>query len=275
MITANRILLDGLSNTRDLGGYATLDGKCIKNKRLIRSGTLMKATDNDIKILLEDYNLKTVIDFRTEIEAKQCPDPQIQGVTFIKNPVLQNKLLGITHEDERTGMDPQQKNPMDMLMNYQEIVGQDVEGTIAKLYEILVSDKYAIEQYKKFFDYLLNQEDGAILWHCTAGKDRVGTGTALLLSALGVDHKIIIEDYMKTNDYLKEENDTLIKKAEAAGLTTESMAGIAVLGGVSKRYIGAVFQTMEKQYGTVDAYLQQIMDLNEGKIDQLKRLYLE
>lgn len=275
MKTANRILLDGLSNTRDLGGYTTLEGRSIKNKKLIRSGTLMMATANDIKILLEDYHLKTVIDFRTETEVSQCPDPPMQGVTFIKNPILQDKLLGITHESERNGAEPQEKNPMDILMDYQELLGQDVEGTIAKLYEILVSDEYAIGQYKKFFDCLLNHEDGAVLWHCTAGKDRVGTGTALLLSALGVDRNVIIEDYMKTNDYLKAENDTLMKKAEAVGLAAGLMDGIAVLGGVSERYISTVFRSMEKQYGTVDAYLQQVMDLNTGKIAQLKRLYLE
>lgn len=275
MKTTNRILLNGLSNTRDLGGYTTLEGRNIKNKKLIRSGTLMKATANDIKILLEDYHLKTVIDFRTETEVSQCPDPPMQGVTFIRNPILQDKLLGITHESERNGAEPQEKNPMDILLDYQELLGQDVEGTIAKLYESLVSDEYAIGQYKNFFDCLLNHEDGAVLWHCTAGKDRVGTGTALLLSALGVDRNVIIEDYMKTNDYLKAENDTLLKKAEAVGLAAGLMDGIAVLGGVSERYISTVFRSMEKQYGTVDEYLQQVMDLNKDKIAQLKRLYLE
>lgn len=275
MKTTNRILLDGLSNTRDLGGYTTLEGRNIKNKKLIRSGTLMKATANDIKILLEDYHLKTVIDFRIETEVSQCPDPPMQGVTFIRNPILQDKLLGITHESERNGAEPQEKNPMDILLDYQELLGQDVEGTIAKLYESLVSDEYAIGQYKNFFDCLLNHEDGAVLWHCTAGKDRVGTGTALLLSALGVERNVIIEDYMKTNDYLKAENDTLLKKAEAVGLAAGLMDGIAVLGGVSERYISTVFRSMEKQYGTVDEYLQQVMDLNKDKIAQLKRLYLE
>lgn len=275
MKTTNRILLNGLSNTRDLGGYTTLEGRNIKNKKLIRSGTLMKATANDIKILLEDYHLKTVIDFRTETEVSQCPDPPMQGVTFIRNPILQDKLLGITHESERNGAEPQEKNPMDILLDYQELLGQDVEGTIAKLYESLVSDEYAIGQYKNFFDCLLNHEDGAVLWHCTAGKDRVGTGTALLLSALGVDRNVIIEDYMKTNDYLKAENDTLLKKAEAVGLAAGLMDGIAVLGGVSERYISTVFRSMEKQYGTVDEYLQQVMNLNKDKIAQLKRLYLE
>lgn len=275
MKTTDRILLNGLSNTRDLGGYTTLEGRNIKNKKLIRSGMLMKATANDIKILLEDYHLKTVIDFRTETEVSQCPDPPMQGVTFIRNPILQDKLLGITHESERNGAEPQEKNPMDILLDYQELLGQDVEGTIAKLYESLVSDEYAIGQYKNFFDCLLNHEDGAVLWHCTAGKDRVGTGTALLLSALGVDRNVIIEDYMKTNDYLKAENDTLLKKAEAVGLAAGLMDGIAVLGGVSERYISTVFRSMEKQYGTVDEYLQQVMDLNKDKIAQLKRLYLE
>ena len=41
---------------------------------------------------------------------------------------------------------------------------------------------------------------GAILWHCTEGKDRCGLVTALVLEMLGVDRADIMADYLKTND---------------------------------------------------------------------------
>ena len=40
---------------------------------------------------------------------------------------------------------------------------------------------------------------GAILWHCTEGKDRCGLTSALVLEVLGVDRETILEDYLKTN----------------------------------------------------------------------------
>ena len=66
-----------------------------------------------------------------------------------------------------------------------------------KQYESLVHDEYSIKQYARFLDVLLHQNEGAVLWHCSAGKDRVGVGTALLLCALGVPKKTIYEDFMK------------------------------------------------------------------------------
>ncbi len=47
-----------------------------------------------------------------------------------------------------------------------------------KLYENLVMDEHAAAYYSRFFDILLEADDRAVLWHCTAGKDRVGVGTA-------------------------------------------------------------------------------------------------
>ena len=54
----------------------------------------------------------------------------------------------------------------------------------------LVTDPAARTNYKQFFNVLLNNKSGATLWHCTAGKDRAGFGTMLVLSALGVDENI-------------------------------------------------------------------------------------
>ncbi len=53
-----------------------------------------------------------------------------------------------------------------------------------------------------------------MLWHCSAGKDRVGVGTALLLCALGVPKKTIYEDFMKTNMYLDKEMEYMIRFLE-------------------------------------------------------------
>ena len=54
----------------------------------------------------------------------------------------------------------------------------------------------AVKAYKQFFDILLDQEEGAILWHCSEGKDRTGLASLLILHALGVPPETIMEDYL-------------------------------------------------------------------------------
>lgn len=60
-----RIPLEGICNTRDLGGYKSKDGRMIKPHRLIRSGALACTTEADRQLLLAEYQLKSVVDFRT------------------------------------------------------------------------------------------------------------------------------------------------------------------------------------------------------------------
>ena len=77
-----RIPLTAIPNARDLGGYKTIEGKTIKYKKLIRSGTLGALTNEDIRILVEEYDLKTIVDLRTMVERSQNPDPEISGSGF-------------------------------------------------------------------------------------------------------------------------------------------------------------------------------------------------
>ena len=66
-----RIPLEGLHNTRDLGGFETADGRKIRPRRLIRSGQLSGMTEKDKQVLTEDYGLRTDVDFRTDRNARR------------------------------------------------------------------------------------------------------------------------------------------------------------------------------------------------------------
>jgi protein-tyrosine phosphatase len=50
------------------------------------------------------------------------------------------------------------------------------------------------------------QEEGAILFHCFAGKDRTGVGAGTILSLLGVRQADIVYDYLLTNTQRQETN---------------------------------------------------------------------
>ena len=64
----SRIAFEQLQNTRDLGQFTMMDGRRIRPRHLLRSGNLHALSLEDRAILQNDYQLKTVIDFRTETE---------------------------------------------------------------------------------------------------------------------------------------------------------------------------------------------------------------
>ena len=69
------IELSGSENTRDQGGMETVTGQRVRAKKLIRSDKLEKLTDHDIHVLVDEYELRTVIDLRTDKERELSPDP--------------------------------------------------------------------------------------------------------------------------------------------------------------------------------------------------------
>lgn len=274
---AVRIPLERLCNTRDLGGYQTTDGRQIRKHRLIRSGALFEGTQEDLAKLVSAYELKTVVDFRTASESSLKPDPAIPGVTYIANPILEEEAMGITREDEEhkdgnavvkkviSAIAENGSTPLDYMKN---------------MYRNLITNPFSRAQYRQFFEILLAQKEGAVLWHCSAGKDRVGVGTILLLSALSVPREQIMADYMKVNEFGKEDVDCLMKVilGHDKPLSREEQAeaaAIRLLFTVDRAYAESVFATMEAECGSVDAFLEKEMGLTAQKRAQLQEMYLE
>ncbi len=274
---AVRIPLRNLYNTRDLGGYLSTDGRRIKPHRLIRSGALFEASAEDLELLKFGYGLKTVVDFRTSAEKDMKPNPVLLGISYVENPILEGEALGITREGEEKidGNELVKK-----VVSAVHASGNTPVTYMNNLYKKLISNPFSRTQYRKFFDILLSQEEGAVLWHCTAGKDRAGVGTILLLSALSVSREQIIADYLKVNEFNRQKADSLMDslRGEAdisAEEKREKQEAVRLLFMVDRSYAEAVFEAMEQQSGSVDIFLEKEMGLTEEKRQQLKQKYLE
>lgn len=270
MNSGDQIRLSGAHNTRDLGGYQTVDGRRIKERRLIRSGELLNTTEEDRKILFETYGVKKVIDFRTEVERKKKPDPRHPGVVWVDNPILSEEVLGIS-----TGQAKEGDGPMDMFIRHAASLKGNAIAYISPLYENLVTNEFAVSQYRRFFELLLEHEDGAVLWHCSAGKDRVGIGTALLLLALGVDRETVTSDYLKSNECMKDEIEAIGRLAYEKTGDKATAEAVMLLDGVAREYIETAFGRIEAEYKTVENYLEEVMGLTADKRSLLKGKYLE
>lgn len=269
MYRFEKIDLEGVSNTRDLGGIPTLDQRVIKEHLLIRSGALAGTTEEDRRKLVEEYDLRTVIDFRTEAERMENPDPVIDGVTYLWNPILGEQTVGITREKEGKG------EQIDHMIG--QIVESGVSGEqyMSNLYSHMAAKEEVRKNYARFFELLLQNEKGAVLWHCTAGKDRVGVGTALLLSALGVERELIFEDYLMTNTFQKEEVDQILERVSDTFSQKDAGEGIRQMLSVKRSYLEAVFTQIDENFGGIDQYLKQEIGLTEERREALKEKYLK
>lgn len=257
----SRIPFQGLSNTRDLGGLKSEDGRLILPKKLIRSGDLYHLSHEDQKTLRKKYELSKVIDFRTMQEKERKPDTKLEGVTYVFNPILDEATFGITRESSMA----------EDLTSAKVDMGDFLE----KVYRQLIKDPYALDQYAQFMDELLRQREGAVLYHCSAGKDRVGVGTALLLSALGIPRPVIMEDYLRTNAYLEEEAEYMIQLLETRMIVSPQIySNVQAAFSVRRSYLEGVFQVIEEQYGSMEIFLRKKMYLSPKALEQLRNKYL-
>ena len=172
--------IPGLINARDLGGLVTIDGKQIRHHRLIRADALHNLSKKGKESLLRDYELKAVVDLRTETERREKPDPVIPGVDYMELPLFEESTAGITREEYSSS---QLTSVPDMRF----------------LYRHMLSDDFSVRQVAKVVRAIMAVEDGGVLFHCTAGKDRTGVIAMLLLGILGVSADDILEDYIYTN----------------------------------------------------------------------------
>ena len=245
------IHLQGTVNFRDAGGYKTTNGKQVKWGKMYRSGSLNKLTNADIEILSK-LKLAKDIDFRGPYEIKTAPDRMPNHVAYINLPAGSEKIGDSLY-----------------LKTLLQSMKKD-EG-ILEMYQNLTPFK---DRYAPLFKELLAlPADSALLFHCSAGKDRTGIAAALILSALGVDKKTIIEDYLSTNYYRRNENVMAIKGMVAMYKLDEEVA--KNLMAAKESYIQATFNSIENQYGSIENFLIKGIGLSKKDIKQLRKKFLE
>lgn len=263
-----RITLEGLPNTRDLGGYPAADGKKIRPHRLIRSGELINLTEADKKKLIQEYGLCSVVDFRTTAECTERPDPELPGVTNTHIQILDEGTLGLTREKKSD------EDMLTSLMQQMQTDGITAEGYMERMYADFIDSEFARKQYRKFFELLLSQEEGAMLWHCTAGKDRAGVASMLVLEALGVPREIIEEDYLKVNEFVKETLDEQSALLREKRVPENVIACVREIFSVRSSYLASLYSEIERIYGSAGNFLEKEMGLDVAAVEKLRKMYL-
>tara|TARA_Y100001968_G_scaffold26954_1_gene21011 strand:+ start:4321 stop:5220 length:900 start_codon:yes stop_codon:yes gene_type:complete len=245
----------GAHNFRDLGGYKTLDGKTVKWGKVYRSDNLHSLTDEDVKYM-ERLNIKSVVDFRSDEERDEEPDRLTPNMTPILLPI-KFEPEGVTETLIRD-------------LTYGDL---DSSNLLRDFNIILV--KEFTEEYKNFFRHIVDNAGEPFVLHCTAGKDRAGFGSAMILTVLGVPREKIIEDYLKTNKYVRDHVDSELFEIELKTFFRADSDNLRKINLVEKRYIQAAFDTIDSHWGGMDRYISEGLNLTEEDIAKIKNYYLE
>ena len=252
--------LEGLNNARDLGGYVTADGQYqIKSGLLFRTAKLADCTEGDVA-LLASMGVKKVIDLRMLTERLSKPDKKIPGADniVISTQTIPN-IFVITGED--------------WLMMLSAIKSGVMDTYMTGMYRQLISDPMAIRGTKQFFKEVLSAK-GAVLWHCTSGKDRTGIEAYLLMCALGVSEEVARAEYLNTNVFMEgkaqENYDKAYKYTHSKWIASEFYK----YEGVSEMWLDVALKVIAR-YGGVDAYLRDVIKLTDDDFAALRSIYLE
>lgn len=262
MINPNVLPLEKVRNPRDIGGYVGYQGRKVKMHRLIRSGKISNITSKDEKFLL-DYGLTKIIDLRSPLECHKMPDSQIPGVEHLDISIA---------EDDNTNGGKKDLDKVFATYRKDQYAGFKM---MCDRYRSHVVKEHAQNSLHKILEVLANTKEGAILYHCSEGKDRTGIVTVMILYILGVDMETIRQDYLYSNymlDGYRAKRDRIIQEK---GGNLCLRANMRILGSVSDAFLDTSLIAIEKEFGGLDNYLREKIGLTPQLRDALRELYLE
>jgi len=255
--------LSGQPNFRDLGGYASSDGRRVKWGVVYRSGELSQLSPDDVRTLAE-LGIKTVVDLRSpeEVTARgqgRLPD----GAALHPMPISSSDMFA-------------------------KLIPSLLEGDFSKVPPNLLDkvNRHLVREFSAQFGGLLRALSDAakrpLVFHCTQGKDRAGFGAAMVLSALGVPWDTVLEDYLLSNHYRKAENDKMLGMIRSfardqAGSEGEEIAFQRVEGllYVKEKSLQAAHAEILERHGSVDGYLVEGLGCSIEALEQLRDELLE
>lgn len=236
-------------NIRDLGGISLKEGE-IKYNLLLRGGDLYTLSKKEFLILKNDYNLKTVVDFRSKNSfyiKKDKIDSTIKYYHYFASDFLDQNLFTIN------------------------IMGS-FDEFFMKVYENLAISENALKSYHLFIKNVIDTKEGAVYYHCTSGKDRTSIATTILLLILGASKEVIYSEHLLTNEYTKRELDQYLQ--EHPNLSKREYEFMYATYITKKEYLDCFFENIYKKFNTIDNYLINGLKLTNEDFKILRNRYI-
>jgi protein-tyrosine phosphatase len=230
---------------RDLGGIAAAGG-VIRHGRLFRSEALLNLTEQE-KSAVAALGLRAICDLRSSLERDAHPcmdwlDPSARRMSFDLNAQLSG---GTAPALDRMRAEPGPALALQIMLSTYECLPTAAASALRTLFSALTAG------------------ETPLVIHCSAGKDRTGFVSAMLLAALGVSREGIYQDYMRT-----EINGASTHAARTAQMMSLFLQrpldpeSLAVLSSVRRAYLDAAFDALERQWGNTNNYLAEAAGLD-------------
>lgn len=247
--TEKVIHIKKVTNFRTVGNIKNTEGRTLKEGRFYRSAHLHKLKKKSFDDI-DKLGIKEIIDLRNSKEIAEKPDQLPSEIVYKKYSAF---------EDEGDQLAQARK-----LVLKGKVNASDADKRMIDFYREYVTENP--ETIKKIITEILESED-PVLYHCTAGKDRTGITTALILTILRFDKETIYNEYLLSNNYRKEMVEKRLRLANRLHFIYPKMdlQVLEKLSWVEKRYLDAAFGEIDKKYGSTDVYIQQVLGISDAK----------
>lgn len=260
LVTQDVCILPSAPNFRDLGGLRTETGRTVRTGLLYRSDALHSISEEDLPVY-QGLGIRQLIDLRTPHERQNMPNLLPEGAEYAAVAVQKAEAAGANFAQTLT--DPTRAR---------EVFGNGgAERYMYGVYRGLATTPEAHDGYRDLVERTAKGPT-AVVFHCSAGKDRTGWGAAVLLSLLGVDRKTIVEDYLRSNTRQANTDRWMRFLSERGGLEWED---VAPMTRVRAEYLQAAFTHVDEEYGSFDEYVSSALGLSSATLEALRERLLE
>ena len=255
IVGERRPAVEGAPNLRDLGGYETDAGRHVKWGQVFRSSNLARLTDKGLEFI-RHMGIRQVYDLRTDAEVLKMPN------RFPDSADSSYNRLPIQHADFEPTTVFERIRKGDWEWISEEFM---LEGYIESI-------EHYPHVWQRLFNDLAEPENRPLLFHCTGGKDRTGTGAALILLALGVPEASVVRDYGLSDGYNAETRKTIYAYLRPLGV---DIARVEPYFTAPERRIRSLLDYLRVHYGTAVDYLVKKAGVSEKAIELLRNDLIE
>lgn len=252
------IPFEGTPNFRDLGGYQAQDGRQLKWNCFYRSGHLSRFSARDLNEFAS-LGVRVVCDFRRAEEVERDPS--------VLPEHARPQLLQLA-------IDPGSATGFFARVRRWRTAEEDMARFMCDINRAFALDHHG--PYRRMLEAIFHLRDGAMLFHCAAGKDRTGFAAALILMIMNVPREVILQDYMLTNDYFSPEVELQLLADKYANFGLDKLAPEAVrpIFEVRPEYLQSAFDAIDEHYASTEDYLEAVFELTPAKRQQLQQRFL-
>lgn len=260
MRTMNNYIFDKKLNFRDIGGVRNLDGKSVKKNIIFRSAHLSNLKQSDLEYLSKELKLKFVVDLRSNIEKKDRENKIPDDAEYLEIPYFDETAMGIT-----SGMGSDVKSALKQANSRNELL--EFIPDLNTVYPLIVTDEHSISQLSKVIKLIINNREGSVLFHCTAGKDRTGVTTAIIYRILNVDYSIILDDYLKTNIVSQKNAKKYSILARIFLRDKRLQKKVYDVFMADEKYLKAAMDAIDNTWGGLDNFIYNKLNISQEEIN--------